>query len=210
MQISDMKALRAISVHKRVFTPKTLPNPLRVPSKPLRSSTLSRRFHATSFSREAPKVWTVFDPLSGRTSTQRVQNDAAQEEVDKPEASAGSSDSSDGEERTYGGARKVKAFSIGDFFGNKKKVGKVRSVWVCSGCGYSDGQWWGMCRSCGASGTMTEFSGGAVPKLGGGGGGFSMGSEKAGSWLPKKDDQVLPVRLKDVNRGGVGEWRIPL
>lgn len=100
----------------------------------------------------------------------------------------------------------MKSVGLRDVVGNKKK-GRVKTLWVCSSCGHTEGQWWGMCRSCDAPGTMTEVLDGDSNdgKIGGG------VSEKVGSWLPKKEGEVLPIRLKDVQRGiSNQEWRFPL
>ncbi|CAN1301974.1 DNA repair protein RadA [Linum perenne] len=112
--------------------------------------------------------------------------------------------------------------------GNEKKVGSVKGVtpgigytltnkkertktsYVCENCGYTDGQWWGSCRSCKKFGTMRKFT-----EKGGGSGGKVSGmvaSENiVRSWLPQQTGEVNPVSLADVNREvNHLEWRIPL
>ncbi|XP_022715059.1 uncharacterized protein LOC111274578 isoform X2 [Durio zibethinus] len=103
-----------------------------------------------------------------------------------------------------------KAFSgnelvFGDIVGNKKKgKGKVR--WVCEYCGYSDGQWWGVCRSCDNSGTMRRFSEVETKNRG-----LEFSETVVRSWLPKDAGDVEPVRLVDVTRGiKKMDYRIPL
>ncbi|XWS18937.1 hypothetical protein CRYUN_Cryun32bG0087500 [Craigia yunnanensis] len=103
-----------------------------------------------------------------------------------------------------------KAFSVnglgfGDIVGNKKK-GKSKFRWVCDNCGYSDGQWWGVCRSCDHSGTMKRFSEGETKNRG-----LEFSETVSRSWLPKDAGDVEPVRLIDVNSGiKKMNYRIPL
>ncbi|CAJ1951054.1 unnamed protein product [Sphenostylis stenocarpa] len=90
----------------------------------------------------------------------------------------------------------------------RKKKSKEKVQWVCSNCGYSAGQWWGVCRSCNVSGTMKEakFSDadGVVS-------GFSVLGDGVGSWLPQQEGELRPLRLAEVNRGlDHQHWRIPL
>ncbi|KAG4178782.1 hypothetical protein ERO13_A10G064700v2 [Gossypium hirsutum] len=112
-------------------------------------------------------------------------------------------------ENTDGMSRK-KAFSVnglglGDIVGNKKK-GKSRVKWVCENCGYSDGQWWGVCRSCDFSGTMKRFSEVETKNRG-----LEFSETLARSWLPKDTGDVEPVKLIDVNSGvKKTDYRIPL
>ncbi|QCE02299.1 uncharacterized protein LOC114165075 [Vigna unguiculata] len=91
----------------------------------------------------------------------------------------------------------------------KKKKSKEKVEWVCSNCGYSAGQWWGVCRSCNVSGTMKEakFSSDAGSMISG----FSVLEDGVGSWLPQQEGELRPLRLAEVNRGlDHHHWRIPL
>ncbi|XP_015938481.1 uncharacterized protein LOC107464085 isoform X2 [Arachis duranensis] len=92
----------------------------------------------------------------------------------------------------------------------KKKKAKEKVHWVCSNCGYSAGQWWGVCRSCGEAGTMKEFheTKGSDNKVSG----FAVMDGAVGSWLPHQEEtQLRPLRLAEVNRGlDQLHWRIPL
>ncbi|XP_020967331.1 uncharacterized protein LOC107619377 isoform X1 [Arachis ipaensis] len=92
----------------------------------------------------------------------------------------------------------------------KKKKAKEKVHWVCSNCGYSAGQWWGVCRSCGEAGTMKEFheTKGSDNKVSG----FAVMDGAVGSWLPHQEEtQLRPLRLSEVNRGlDQLHWRIPL
>ncbi|PON81087.1 DNA repair protein RadA [Trema orientale] len=239
-----MKALRAISLHKHLLGPtnrRLASNPFHISSQSIQYPNFSRQFYrrfgseAPSLSFEAPnggkdsspdgkspKIWTVYDPLSGRMSTQKVGPGGGGGEEFEAETQKGLSGFEDGDEetseqRTYGSVKKAKPgvterVNFGDIVGYKKKTKKIKTCWVCSSCGYTDGQWWGMCRSCDAQGTMREFSEGDA--IVGGGGSKINGSgvlEKAGTWLPKPEDQVLPMRLKDVKRGvSHPDWRISL
>lgn len=94
-------------------------------------------------------------------------------------------------------------------FSSKKKE-KGKTNWVCSDCGYTTSQWFGFCRSCNSSSTLKEFR---EVKLSGSGkvSGFSASENLMGSWLPQQPGEVLPLKLKDVNRGvNHKEWRFPL
>ncbi|KAL5062809.1 hypothetical protein RYX36_024546 [Vicia faba] len=96
-------------------------------------------------------------------------------------------------------------------FGRKKKKGKEKVYWVCSDCGYTTGQWWGVCRSCSVSGTMQEFheekSSDSNVKVSG----FSVMENGFGSWLPQQSGELRPLRLSEVNRGlDHMHWRIPM
>ncbi|XVE88791.1 hypothetical protein DITRI_Ditri19aG0097200 [Diplodiscus trichospermus] len=109
-------------------------------------------------------------------------------------------------ENTVGMSGK-KAFSVnvGDIIGNKKK-GKGKFKWVCEHCGFSDGQWWGVCRSCDHSGTMKRFSERETTNTG-----LEFSETVSRSWLPKPAGDVEPVRLTDVYRGiKKMNYRIPL
>lgn len=93
--------------------------------------------------------------------------------------------------------KKKGSLGFGDIMGNKKK-GKGNSVsWVCADCGHTEGQWWGMCRSCESVGTMKRFSEG------------DSGNGRVVE--PQKPEQVQPKRLRDVNKEiGQLNRRIPL
>ncbi|KAK7381710.1 hypothetical protein VNO80_00257 [Phaseolus coccineus] len=91
----------------------------------------------------------------------------------------------------------------------RKKKSKEKVQWVCSNCGYSAGQWWGVCRSCNVSGTMKEakFSSDADSMISG----FSVLEDGVGTWLPQQEGELRPLRLAEVNRGlDHHHWRIPL
>lgn len=99
----------------------------------------------------------------------------------------------------------------GVVFGRNKKKGKEKIQWVCSDCGYTTGQWWGVCRSCSVSGTMKEFretkSSDANSKVSG----FAVFEDGVGSWLPQQQGELRPRKLAEVNRGlDHLHWRIPL
>lgn len=96
-------------------------------------------------------------------------------------------------------------------FGRKKKKGKEKVYWVCSDCGYTTGQWWGVCRSCSVSGTMKEFHEAKSSDSNGKVSGFSVMENGLGSWLPQQSGELRPLRLSEVNRElDHLHWRIPL
>ncbi|KAJ8535894.1 hypothetical protein K7X08_034295 [Anisodus acutangulus] len=92
--------------------------------------------------------------------------------------------------------------------GSKKKgKGKSKIVWVCSDCGYDDGQWWGICKQCNGVNTMKRFSEEVErPKNG-----FEVSEKVTRSWLPHQSVKDVPTKLTDVNKGiNQLNWRIPL
>ncbi|CAN0858846.1 DNA repair protein RadA [Linum grandiflorum] len=112
-----------------------------------------------------------------------------------------------GNEKKVGSVKGVRP-GIGYTLTNKKE--KTKTSYVCENCGYTDGQWWGSCRSCKKFGTMKKFT-----EAGGGSGGKVSGTVTSEnivqSWLPQQSAEVNPVSLADVNREvNHLEWRIPL
>ncbi|KAL5576896.1 hypothetical protein UlMin_018595 [Ulmus minor] len=228
MQVSDMKTLRAISIYKHVPNPtngKFLSNPFRFFSKSLQQTNFSRHIHSTSrrlqdasLDGKSPGVWTMYDPTTGGMVTRRVRKGSGGKESESETQMDKTSSEDEAvdlkEDRTYGSVMKektvVETLSFDDIVGNRKK-GKVKTFWVCSSCGHTDGQWWGMCRSCRSHGTMEECSDSASG--GGGSKSKSVGvSEKAArSWLPKPEGEVRPMRLTEVKLGmSHRNWWIPL
>lgn len=92
--------------------------------------------------------------------------------------------------------------------GNKKKgKGKSKTVWVCSDCGYDDGQWWGICKQCNGVNTMKRFSEGVEHLTSG----FEVMENVTRSCLPHQSVRAMPTKLTDVNKGiNQLNWRIPL
>jgi len=90
-----------------------------------------------------------------------------------------------------------------------KKKGKVKAQWVCSDCGHTTGKWWGTCPECEVTGTMQEFHESKLtdkPR-----GGLAITEDAVGSWLPRRLEELRPVKLEEVNRGfNHDKWRIPL
>ncbi|XP_057454436.1 uncharacterized protein LOC130745976 isoform X2 [Lotus japonicus] len=131
-------------------------------------------------------------------------------------ASSSSSSTGDGKVEDFQrqkASRTVKPLqgSGGVLLGRNSKKGKEKTNWVCSDCGYTAAQWWGVCRSCGVSGSMKEFreakSSDADSKVNG----FTVLEGDMGSWLPHQQGELRPLRLSEVNRGlDHLHWRIPL
>ncbi|CAN4089041.1 unnamed protein product [Withania somnifera] len=93
--------------------------------------------------------------------------------------------------------------------GSKKGKGKGKSktVWVCSDCGYDDGQWWGICKQCNGVNTMKRFSEEVERPTSG----FEVSEIVTRSWLPHQSGRAMPTKLTDVNKGiNQSSWRIPL
>ncbi|EEF29471.1 hypothetical protein RCOM_1318350 [Ricinus communis] len=94
---------------------------------------------------------------------------------------------------------------------NNRKKGKSKVIYVCESCGNEDGQWWGICRSCGKAGTMKQFSDRDDRSGNSKVSGAEVTENMVRSWLPQKVSETQPLRLKDVNqRMNHLSWRIPL
>lgn len=184
------------------------------------------------FADEKRRVWTIYDPISGGLVTKRgIENgkNLVEEERNSRFKSQASSSHLDGstedfsvEPSTFGvdkAKKENQSGDIGSWAGKSKmsksdspvtkKKGKNKVDWVCSNCGHSDGQWWGICRACDTAGTMKQFCvSETVDKKPSG---FEASENALRSWLPQKLTEVHPLRLTDVNRGiNQLTWRIPL
>ncbi|KAJ9568443.1 hypothetical protein OSB04_004409 [Centaurea solstitialis] len=175
-----------------------------------------RPFHSTNpqFLPEPSTVSTVYDPVTERLVTTRVSNPKHSEsESDNRGERSSNSDYADAlkDDRSYGSVLKSSPGGLfGGGFGSGKKKGKSKSTWVCTECGYTDGQWWGYCRECDNVNTMKEFT---ESDSGGGGktSGIQVSERIVKAWLPKGTGDVVPMRLTDVNRGvNHSDWRLPL
>ncbi|CAA0814675.1 Unknown protein [Striga hermonthica] len=158
-------------------------------------------------SQQTPAVETVYDPTAGCVVTTTESSGGAGMEVE-PGGSEGedTAPSLEASSRVY---RDVIGSS--SVSGSVRKKGKMKSVFVCVDCGYSDGKWWGMCRECGEAGTMKRFAvesaqvESAQEKKGCG---TRLPEDLERSWLPK---EATPVRLSDVsNQIDESNWRFPL
>nr|XP_043617703.1 DNA repair protein RadA [Erigeron canadensis] len=181
---------------------------------------LYKSFHSTEyrFVKEPSTVSTFFDPVTGGILTRRVaESEHTETENEKNPISSKTpgSDYADGlkDDRSYGSVMKGNLGSGSGSrragFGVSKKKSKNKTTWVCSDCGYNDGQWWGYCRECKSVGTMNEFT---EIDNGGKTSGFQVSENIVRSWLPKgSTGEAGPLRLTDVNRGvNHLEWRFPL
>ncbi|XAR50696.1 Endopeptidase La [Bertholletia excelsa] len=225
MQVSNMQALRTLYACKHLRKPATQSSfslSTFVSGKSPQNPKFSRHFHSTnqnecqigaglealagdvansdSDNQINHVVDTAYDPLSGRLVTRKIKPNGS---VQEPELSGVSSFNHEdaSRDRRYGAAS-------GDHLVNRKK-GKSRTVWVCSNCGNTEGQWWGSCRHCNSVGTITRFSEGKHDQQRATG--FQISENVVRSWLPKHSADAGPVRLTEVNRGfNQMEWRIPL
>lgn len=183
---------------------------------------LYRTIHTTHhrFIIQPSTVSTVYDPVSDRFVTQRIpESKHSESESDQNPNELSKSDYADAlkDDRSYGSVANLNSNQVtgsgrpgGSIFGFGKKKGKSKnkSTWVCSECGYSDGQWWGYCRECRNVNTMKEFK---EFDDGGKTSGFSVSEKIVQSWLPKGTGEAVPLRLTDVNRGvNHTTWRLPL
>ncbi|KAH7547205.1 hypothetical protein FEM48_Zijuj01G0284800 [Ziziphus jujuba var. spinosa] len=234
-----MNVLRAICSNICPLRPKDrkfIPNSLRISFQSVQNPSFFRHFHSTSShlrseqsglgiidepkarndsstSGKKTRVWSFYDPVSDRTVTQRVSDNGDGQKLEGEETNMGLSSFGDGvedlaEERTKKTKLGSGPLSFKGIVGNRKK-GKHKVSWVCSGCGFVSGQWWGTCRSCHAVGTMkqfTEVNSGERNKITG----FEVSEEAVRSWLPRYNED-LPMRLTDVNRDkNQMDWRIAL
>ncbi|KAL6506940.1 hypothetical protein OROHE_022377 [Orobanche hederae] len=152
-------------------------------------------------SRETPAVETVYDPTTGCVVTKREFHSAGKE-LDPGVRKDEDTSSVEVTSRVYRDAIGSSTVSS-----SVRKKGKSRSVYVCESCGYSDGQWWGMCRECEETGTMKRYTTESADEKKMSETQTSVNVEKK-SWLPK---EATPIRLSDVcNRIDESNWRIPL
>ncbi|KAK8274391.1 hypothetical protein V6Z12_D10G070100 [Gossypium hirsutum] len=221
-----MKVLRSIYYTHTHFLHRNLSR------TPISLSLFSRHFHSsnprfslnsleTDGTQRTPHAWTAYEGLTP-TFLRLPADTKALPRTHRTYGKEKNANLSDGDktqiaenaryipkENTDGMSRKkafsVNGFGLGDIVGNKKK-GKSRVTWVCENCGYSDGQWWGVCRSCDFSGTMKRFSEVETKNRG-----LEFSETLARSWLPKDAGDVEPVKLIDVNSGvKKTDYRIPL
>lgn len=97
--------------------------------------------------------------------------------------------------------KKKTNLGLRDLVGTRKKGKANRTNFVCSDCGYTDGQWWGVCRACESVGTMKRYNVGESDE----------GPVVQRTWLQQKPEEVRPIRLPEVNKGIKQlDWRIPL
>ncbi|KAI6671830.1 hypothetical protein NL676_006715 [Syzygium grande] len=193
-----MRALRTLCIHKRLLHPTSYPASLASFFKPLQNPRFHRGIHSTNhrlLSQEPSLAALSSGPESETSDTAaRWVRSSGGEAGSGPESGARSGNGEISEERRhFGGGRS-------SYAGSGKK-GKKKGCWVCSDCGYADGQWWGSCRSCRSAGTMKQF---AVEENGGGSEkvrGFEMSENVVRSWMPQRAGEVRPLRLTDVNRG---------
>ncbi|KAK9229030.1 hypothetical protein WN944_021987 [Citrus x changshan-huyou] len=152
----------------------------------------SRQFHSTTLrlcsageSQTVPPVWSIYGSsiANGVPESSGNVNSQSSSDFEKPQV------------------KKKTNLGLGDLVGTRKKGKANRTNWVCSDCGYTDGQWWGMCRACESVGTMKRYSAGESDE----------GPVVQRTWLPQKPEEVQPVRLLEVNKGMEQlDWRIPL
>ncbi|KAF6164222.1 hypothetical protein GIB67_010192 [Kingdonia uniflora] len=107
------------------------------------------------------------------------------------------------------GTKSAKNWNPGDFVSNNKK-GKSKMAWVCSNCGHSAVQWFGICSECKQADTMKQFSV-AGPNDGNKTRGFEVSEDATRSWLKQNSKLSFPQRVTDVIKGINQEhWRFEL
>ncbi|KAF7843419.1 putative endopeptidase La [Senna tora] len=229
MQSSDMRVLRTILTTKHRLLSPTTTNPKRfsppslISLRPFPNPLSSRYSHSASSSQEdSSNVNTPSEDTRNHTPSWSRYGLISRDNSDDYDGEKNRIDSGDKVEngRVDEGAKEANTLigtekgggsggGISSKAGSKKKA-KGKTNWVCSDCGYTSGQWWGVCRSCNASGTMKVFHE-AKSSDGGKVSGFSVLEKAVGSWLSQPAGEVRPLRLTEVNRGlNHQEWRIPL
>ncbi|TMW90576.1 hypothetical protein EJD97_015524 [Solanum chilense] len=198
MQVPNMQALRALRFQKHLLSiPPT--NPL----SSLRFTIIntSRQFHFTR-RKHFPEESTALtnDAVQGWAAPSAARENPSGENVPQRESKSSANYSN-----VLGSKSRVYEVTGN---GNKKKgKGKSKTVWVCSDCGYDDGQWWGICKQCNGVNTMKRFSEGVEHLTSG----FEVLENVTRSWLPHQSVRALPTKLTDVNKGiNQSNWRIPL
>ncbi|PHT88935.1 hypothetical protein T459_11041 [Capsicum annuum] len=188
--LPNMQALRTLHFHKHLLN-----LPPKTPLSHLRYTIIChlRQFHFTSrhhFPNDSTDV-----AVQGWAAPPAVRENPNGENVPSKSTT------------NYSNVSKGRVYEvIGN--GNKKKgKGKTKTVWVCSDCGYDDGQWWGICKQCNGINTMKRFSEGVERPVSG----FEVSENVTRSWLPHQSVRAMPTKLTDVNKGiNQSNWRIPL
>ncbi|OIT04791.1 hypothetical protein A4A49_04282 [Nicotiana attenuata] len=196
-----MRTLRALHFQKHLFN-----LPPKIPFSSLRFTILcnSRQFRST-LRQQIPKESTAFTDAAVQgwaapsTSQQNPTNENTPQRESKPNEIS----------ENYSNGIKSRVYEvIGNGTKKKGKGGKSsKTVWVCSDCGYDDGQWWGICKQCNGVNTMKRFSEGIERPMSG----FEVTESVTRSWMPHQSVKAMPTKLTDVNKGiNQLNWRIPL
>ncbi|VFQ96820.1 unnamed protein product [Cuscuta campestris] len=230
--VAEMRAFRALSFQTRFLNlslNKSLLNPTQTSlGKYSKSNGILRHFWSSRLlmfpeestavnvdvngwragSKENSSIETFYDATTGQLVTRRVQS---HEEASRRKAASnsenGSSSNSSSSQYVHGSESRVYGEVVGNMSGKKKGKGKSKPIWVCSDCGYTDGQWWGVCKECNGVNTLKQFSPGADRPTGG----IGISENVMRSWLPHQRDKPMPVKLSDVNKGiNQFNWRISL
>ncbi|MCD7446784.1 hypothetical protein HAX54_016877 [Datura stramonium] len=207
MQVSDMQALKALYFQKHLLN-----LPPRNPFSCLRFTIIcnSRQFHSTrrqhfpnestALTDAAVQGWTAPSVSDSKRIPSAVRENPSDENTpSKPSAASGNHSNVLGS--------KGRVYEVTGNGSKKKGKGKSKTVWVCSDCGYDDGQWWGICKQCNGVNTMKQFSEGVERPTRG----FDVSETVTRSWLPHESVRAMPTKLTDVNKGiNPLSWRIPM
>lgn len=178
--------------------------------RPFHSSNRLRNDESPSSSdANQSKAWAVYDPVSDSFVTTTFEDG-------DPTSGGETLNAKESAPKRFisaSGSRAVKSVPAraagGMGYAMKKKAGKTRVHWVCGDCGESFLQWWGTCQSCDAVGTLKKFA--KSERIGNNARGFEISENAIRSWLPQREAELRPRRLRDVNKGiNPLEWRIPL
>ncbi|XP_009625318.1 uncharacterized protein [Nicotiana tomentosiformis] len=208
MQVADMQALRALHFQKHLFN-----LPPKPPLSSLRFTILcnssqypkqSRQFRSTP-RQQIPKESTSLTDaaVQGWAAPSTSQKNPSDEHTPQTESNSTAVNGN------YSNGVKTRVYEVlGNGTKKKGKGGKSsKTVWVCSDCGYDDGQWWGICKQCNGVNTMKRFSEGIERPTSG----FEVTENVTRSWLPHQSVKAMPTKLTDVNKGiNQLNWRIPL
>ncbi|CAH9076850.1 unnamed protein product [Cuscuta europaea] len=233
VQVAGMRSSRALYFQKHIFnlcSNSSLLNPAQTSRTNSKSHVFYRNLWSTPrrmVSEESPAVspdvngWgagskensgieTFYDATTGRLVTRRKRShDETSEKEAALTAESGSSSNFVGSSQyVFESDSRVYGEVVGNKGGLKRGKGKkIKPVWVCSDCGYTDGQWWGVCKECNSVNTLKRFSQGADRPTGG----FGISENVMRSWLPHQREKSMPMKLSDVNKGmNQCNWRIPL
>ncbi|XP_060205823.1 uncharacterized protein LOC132633428 [Lycium barbarum] len=194
--LPNMQAIRALHLHKHLLNlPRT--NPFKSSLHFTIICKHSHHLHSTPqqhFPKESTAVqgWNVPPVSNSKNTPPTAQQNPSNENIPQREESKGS-----------------RVYEVITGNGSKKKgKGKSKTVWVCSDCGYDDGQWWGICKQCNGVNTMKRFSEEVERRPTNG---FEVSEKVTRSWLLNQSSKDMPTKLTDVNKGiNQLNWRIPL
>lgn len=231
MQVSDMKVLRAICIHKHLLGPangKFISHSSSISFQPVQNPTFSRHFRSTrshlcseesSLGINAPKtekasslngkgrVWSFYNPVSDRVVTQRVTNSndgqISEGETDMGSSSLGEALETSPEDRTYGSTKKSKLGQGSLSIGNIVRNKKKGRARISWVCNNCGNVSGQWWGTCRSCHAVATLKQFSEANYGDNDkiSGFEVSENVVRSWFPQQKDEAGPMRLTEVSRG---------